>query len=420
MQDTPWVDRLSASWLAEHLQDGVYAIENELLVYANPALCRLLGRKAAEIVGHPFIDLIAPQDRDLVLVRHRDRIAGMDGPERYTIHLLTADNHALPCELHVGTTVITEDRYLAVGNVHDVTEKMAMQEKLLETTEELARIYQQLPDMYYRADMDGILIMASPACVNLLGYTQQELVERPLAELYRHPRHLQRDVRIILRGRGKPAQTEAEMIHKNGHSVWIQANSSFHEAANGAPAWVDGMARDITTRKRMEEQLAALARTDGLTGVYSRRHFIEASDDLIRLMKRNRRPLSLMMADLDHFKQINDAHGHHAGDQALVAFATTCREIIRKSDLLGRVGGEEFAIILPETALAQALELAERLREATAAVAVPVYGGDIRLTVSIGVTELADDETSLHAMMRRADVALYQAKAEGRNQVAFG
>ena len=420
MQDTPWVDRLSASWLAEHLQDGVYAIENELLVYANPALCRLLGRKAAEIVGHPFIDLIAPQDRDLVLVRHRDRIAGMDGPERYTIHLLTADNHALPCELHVGTTVITEDRYLAVGNVHDVTEKMAMQEKLLETTEELARIYQQLPDMYYRADMDGILIMASPACVNLLGYTQQELVERPLAELYRHPRHLQRDVRIILRGRGKPAQTEAEMIHKNGHSVWIQANSSFHEAANGAPAWVDGMARDITTRKRMEEQLAALARTDGLTGVYSRRHFIEASDDLIRLMKRNRRPLSLMMADLHHFKQINDAHGHHAGDQALVAFATTCREIIRKSDLLGRVGGEEFAIILPETALAQALELAERLREATAAVAVPVYGGDIRLTVSIGVTELADDETSLHAMMRRADVALYQAKAEGRNQVAFG
>lgn len=419
-QHVSWVAGLSASWLAEHLQDGVYAIENERLVYANPALCQLLGRTAAEIVGHPFINLIAPQDKALVLGRHRERVAGVDGPERYTIHLLTADNHALPCELHVGATMIANDRYLAVGNVHDVTEKMAMQEKLLETTEELARIYQQLPDMYYRADMDGTLLMASPACISLLGYTQEELVDRPLAELYRNPRHLQRDVRTIVRGRGKPAQTEAEMIHKNGHSVWVQANSSFHEAANGAPAWVDGMARDITARKRMEEQLAALARTDSLTGVYSRRHFIEASDDLIRLMKRNRRPLALMMADLDHFKRINDALGHHAGDQALVAFAATCREIIRRSDLLGRVGGEEFAIVLPETALPQALELAERLREATAAVTVPGYDGDIRLTVSIGVTELADNETSLHAMMRRADVALYQAKAEGRNRVAFG
>ena len=420
MQDISWVSGLSASWLAEHLQDGVYAIENERMVYANAALCRLLGRTAEEIVGHPFIDLIAPQDQALVLNRHRDRIAGVEGPERYTIHLLTADNRALPCELHVGATVIANGRYLAVGNVHDVTEKMALHKELLETTEELARIYQQLPDMYYRVGMDGVLIMVSPACINLLGYTQQELVDRPLAELYRNPRHLQRDMRTILRRRGRPAQTEAEMIHKKGHSVWIQANSSFHEAENGAPAWMDGMARDITARKRMEEQLAALARTDSLTGVYSRRHFIEASEDLIRLMRRNRRPLSLMMADLDHFKRINDAYGHHAGDLALVAFATTCREIIRKSDLLGRVGGEEFAIALPETALAQALELAERLRDATAAVAVPVHGENIGLTVSIGVTELADDETSLHAMMRRADVALYQAKAEGRNRVAFG
>lgn len=415
-----WVSRHSAGWLADQLLDGVYAIENERVVYANPALCRMLGRTAAEIVGRPFVDLIAPEDKSLVLDRHRDRVAGVDSPTRYTIHLLTADNQSLACELHVGATTVLEDGYIAVGNVHDVTEKVALQAKLLETTEELARIYQQLPDMYYRVDMEGILRMVSPACISLLGYGEAELVNKPLAALYREPDDLRRNVRTILRARGTPAQTEAEMIHKNGHSVWVQANSSAHHDTEGKVMSVDGMARDITERKSMEQQLSTLARTDDLTGVYSRRHFIEASEDLIRLMKRNRRPMALMMADLDHFKRINDAHGHHIGDEALVAFADTCREVIRGSDLLGRVGGEEFAIALPETGLPQALELAERLREATSAIVVPVQGGHVTLTVSIGVTELRDAEMSLDAMMRRADVALYQAKAEGRNRVNVG
>lgn len=410
----------SAGWLASHLLDGVYAIENERVVYANPALCQLLGRSAGEVVGHPFIDLIAPEDKSLVLNRHRDRVAGIDSPTRYTIHLLTADNQSLPCELHVGATVVVGDRYLAVGNVHDVTEKEALQTKLLATTEELARIYHQLPDTYYRATVDGVLTMVSPACLDLLGYTQGELEHKPVVALYRNPDDLRRNVRKILRARGKAAQTEAEMIHKDGHSVWIQANSSAHHGADGEPAWVDGMARDITARKNMEEQLSTLARTDSLTGVYSRRHFIAASEDMIRLMKRNQRPMALMMADLDHFKRINDAYGHHVGDQALITFAETCREVIRKSDLLGRVGGEEFAIALPETDRAQALELAERLREATAAIVVPVPGARLGLTVSIGVTELGEQEASLDAMMRRADVALYEAKADGRNRVTFG
>lgn len=418
MEQFSWLSEQGASLLVEYLQDGVYAIENEKMVYANPALCRLLGYSRQEIIGRPFIELIAPEDVELVLARHRDRVAGIHGPDCYTIRLRTSSGVSVTCELHVGLTVNREGRTVAVGSLRDVTEKMALQEQILATSEELSRIYEQLPDMYYRVDLDNVLTKVSPACFNVLGFTQEELVGQPLANIYKVEQHMQQSLDMISAAAGKPAQTEGEMIHKNGSSVWIMAHSSIRYGPDGLPVWRDGVVRDISERKLMEEQLAALARTDSLTGTYSRRHFLELSEELFRLVKRHQRPISMMMADLDHFKKINDAHGHHGGDQALVAFAETCRKVIRESDLLGRMGGEEFCLVLPETPLQQARVLAERLREATANLAVPLHDRHISLTVSIGLVELGGNEASLESMMRRADLALYRAKAEGRNRVA--
>jgi diguanylate cyclase (GGDEF)-like protein/PAS domain S-box-containing protein len=412
-----WVSEQSASLLVEHLQDAVYAIENELMVYANPALCALLGRPAADIVGRPFIEMIAPEDRELVLTRHRDRLSGRHGPNSYTLRLLSANGRKPVCELHVGLTVNRDGRTVAVGSIRDVTERTEMQAQLLSTSDELSRIYEQLPDMYYRIDMNDIFTMVSPACRNLLGYTQDEMVGQPLSRFQRNVEEIAQNVRDIIAAGGQPVQTEGELVHKNGSAVWIMANTSLRYDPDGEPAWRDGVARDITARKRMEEQLTLLARTDSLTGVYSRRHFIEMSEDIIRLMRRKDRPMALLMADLDNFKKINDIHGHQAGDKALIAFADTCRQVIRESDLLGRLGGEEFAIVLPETSLLQAHALAERLREATAAIVVSLPEKEIRLTVSIGLSELSASDASISPMMRRADIALYRAKAEGRNRV---
>jgi diguanylate cyclase (GGDEF)-like protein/PAS domain S-box-containing protein len=411
-----WVSEQSAGALVEHLPDGVYAVENERVVYANPALCTLLGRPAHEIVGRPFVELVAAADRAQAHALHRDAPAGR--PASCALRLLAADGASLTCEVHAGISVDRDGRAIAVGSVRDLTDKMSMQAELLSTSEELARIYAQLPDMYYRIDMDNVFTMVSPACLNLLGYTQEEMVGQPLVRFQRNVEEIARNVRDIVAAAGRPAQTEGELVHKNGSAVWIMANSTLRYGPDGKPAWRDGVARDITSRKRMEEQLALLARTDSLTGVYSRRHFMEMSEDLIRLMRRTRRPASLLMADLDNFKKINDAHGHHAGDLALTAFADTCRSVIRESDLLGRLGGEEFALMLPETSLAQAEALAERLREATAAIVIPLQGKHICLTVSIGLVELDAHAPALEAMMRRADLALYRAKAEGRNRVA--
>ena len=135
------------------------------------------------------------------------------------------------------------------------------------------------------------------------------------------------------------------------------------------------------------------------------------------MMRRYRRPASMMVADLDHFKMINDKYGHHAGDLALKAFTDVCRQEIRESDILGRLGGEEFGVMLPETTIQHARILAECIRKATSALEIKLDDQAVRIAVSIGLVELSTEGATLDAAMRSADLAMYQAKAGGRNQV---
>lgn len=417
MESFSWLSEQGAVVLLEHLRDGVYAIENEKMVYANQALAELLGYPVAELIGRPFLELLAPEDVEMVVSRHRDRVAGKPVPENYFIRLLTVGGEKISCELHAGITVDREGRTVTVGSVRDVSDRTQVQQQLRTANEELRRIYEQLPDIYYRVDMAGIIAMASPASSAILGYAPEEMVGKPMVDLYKNPEDRKRVVAQIAAGAGKPVQVEMEMVHKDGRTIWILAHTFLRYDDGGQPRWMEGVARDITARKQMEQQLADLVRTDSLTGLYSRSYFMEQSEEVIRLMKRHHRPMSVIIADLDHFKQVNDTYGHLGGDRVLIAFAETCRKVIRESDLLGRLGGEEFGLVLPETPLQQARVLAERLREATAAAVIPLEGQHIKLTVSIGLVEMTLNEYSISALLRRADHALYKAKDAGRNQV---
>jgi len=182
-----------------------------------------------------------------------------------------------------------------------------------------------------------------------------------------------------------------------------------------------GTITDITERKEIERRLHELATTDGLTGALSRRAFFAAVEQEAERSSRYGGKMSLMMIDLDHFKKVNDRHGHAAGDRALKLAAQAIRTGLRDIDALGRMGGEEFAVLLPQTTLAGAVEVAERLRKAVAAIAIPVdpQPMTVQLTVSIGVAERPDDETDFDRVLSRADAALYRAKEEGRNRVVF-
>ena len=175
--------------------------------------------------------------------------------------------------------------------------------------------------------------------------------------------------------------------------------------------------REIELRKSMEEQLRYIATHDELSGMPNRRHFLQQADLELNRCHRYSRPLSIFVVDLDHFKTVNDQHGHAAGDAVIQAFARLCERTLRRQDIAARVGGEEFAVLLPETSLEDACVLAERLRQKLAAQPLDIEGKAILITASIGVMESAPSDTNILAMLARADKALYQAKEGGRNQV---
>ncbi|WP_448189386.1 GGDEF domain-containing protein [Azospirillum sp. sgz301742] len=204
-------------------------------------------------------------------------------------------------------------------------------------------------------------------------------------------------------------------------------NQFFEVVENGADeflrkpldwAWLRARLLAASRVVDMQRQLERLASTDSLTGALNRGRFMARAAEEVARARRHGRPLSAVMLDIDHFKKINDTHGHPTGDEAIRSVVRVCRALVRGCDVLGRLGGEEFAVLLPDTPPAGAVALAERLRRALAVTEVRIPGGcGVTFTVSIGVSALRDGEESVSAMLARADEALYRAKNGGRNRV---
>ena len=179
-----------------------------------------------------------------------------------------------------------------------------------------------------------------------------------------------------------------------------------------------GISTDITERKLLQEKLEQQAHQDYLTRLFNRRHFMEQGQLELSRAQRYSNLLSVFMLDIDFFKNVNDTHGHKAGDIVLQKLGDILRETLRSIDIVGRIGGEEFAVLLPETNIQKATEVAERLREITAGTDVVLEDGlPLHFTISIGVAALKGKDTNIDMLLSQADKALYQAKESGRNKV---
>jgi diguanylate cyclase (GGDEF)-like protein/PAS domain S-box-containing protein len=181
---------------------------------------------------------------------------------------------------------------------------------------------------------------------------------------------------------------------------------------------VFGVIRDITERKNIEHKLEYLVQVDPLTGVFSRRHFMTMTERELANAARHSTPLSVLMLDIDNFKQVNDTYGHQIGDLVLQQFGKLFHGLLREVDIVGRYGGEEFAVALPQTDLVQAFEVSERIRRVIEQNEIPLkHGLPLKISVSIGVSAFKNAAENIDALLGRADQALYDAKHLGRNQV---
>lgn len=195
--------------------------------------------------------------------------------------------------------------------------------------------------------------------------------------------------------------------------LWVQITE--HRTPSG---YLVGSRIDITERKRLEHELRDLATVDTLTGLPNRRHFMSRlKEELERVQRGTTQQACVLMLDLDHFKRVNDTLGHAGGDRLLRHFADLLREQLRLSDSCGRLGGEEFAVVLPGSDLEAARHFAERLRRKLADTPIQIEGEEVRITVSIGLTPIRHADSTPDVILKRADEALYQAKAAGRNRV---
>ena len=311
--------------------------------------------------------------------------------------------------------------------------------RLLDLTP-LARdtVIEQLADPIIVTDARGLCVDYNPAARRVLPELSREVLGRPLDQLLAHRAELSEAVRAARVAEPQspaatsdppPAPTSAEptlalTVEGPGSS---QGSQLRHFSLRVTPVRRRTGLRlgeaivlhDITESVRLYHEVSRLATTDELTGLLSRRRLLELGAKEVARARRQGRSVAVLVLDLDHFKLVNDLHGHAAGDEVLRALGARCRVELRGFDLLSRYGGDEICAVLPELEEADACAVAERLRAAIAGLAVWYGGALINITVSIGVAAVqAEQKTTLEKLIEAADDALYQAKDDGRDRVA--
>ncbi len=268
-------------------------------------------------------------------------------------------------------------------------------------------------------DMEGRWLQVNDALCRITGYTRKELKATTLRAIT-HPDDDERDadsLRDLLDGRVPNYQTEKRYRHAWGHHLWVLLTVSLVRDERGKPLHVISQVQDISERKEMAARLEFLLDHDFLTGLYNRRRF---ERDLAHEVERASRYSSrgaVLMIDLDNFKDVNDAFGHKAGDDLLKGIAGALKQRVRETDLLARVGGDEFAALLPEADSEQARIVAEDIVK-TLRQQVAVLGEQsICVTASVGVSQF--DGLSAEEVLAFADLSMYEAKQAGRNRVAM-
>lgn len=281
-------------------------------------------------------------------------------------------------------------------------------------------------EMIFENSAAGILIVDENCQINMvnkrfceiIGFSKDELIENNARIFHIDDKSYNTARQIIADVEDKSYMNiEYQLKRKDGKEIWCEFVGSKIELTEHKNSIIWSIL-DITTQKELKNKLEEQAATDYLTELYNRRYFTKRLEEEISRIKRNKEiKTSFLMFDLDKFKNINDTLGHLIGDAVLKDFAYTLKASLRKSDIAGRIGGEEFAMILPDTDVENATILANRIREEVSNKTITIDSKDINFTVSIGLTAINFDDSNFDVVFARADNALYTAKTNGRNRV---
>lgn len=315
-------------------------------------------------------------------------------------------------------TPLFENQTMVIGQLiifRDMTSRKQSELRLLQ----LNRAVEQSPTSIVITDLDGTINYVNPHFSSLTGYTFEEAIGQHTRILKSgHTLHETYEKMWSTVKSGKVWKGEFLNKKKNGDLYWEKAIMAPVFGPDGSLINFVAIKEDITEQKQMAAALNLLATTDPLTGALNRRELMQRAEIELERARRYNHPTAAIMLDVDHFKKVNDIYGHIAGDVVLVALAQLLAREIRTSDLVARYGGEEFMLLLTETPIEKAKNIAERIRSTVADTPVVVDDQTIRFTISLGVTSSESVGQDFESLLKESDRLLYQAKRSGRNQVA--
>lgn len=270
-------------------------------------------------------------------------------------------------------------------------------------------------------DRDGLIRSWNRGATWISGLREEVVLGMPYARLFADEALRDNQPQRALDFARNNGHCRDEQLRRrgNGQTVIVASTLDVLRNEDGELTGFVEVVQDITEQKERERRLYERATRDALTGVCNRGHFSEIAQQEIDRARRFAEPLSLLLFDIDHFKRVNDQYGHEAGDQALCSIARACQNSLRRIDTVGRIGGEEFAVLMPRADKEPALEIAQRLRRELSEQRISVTERrlNISLTVSGGIASLRPLTRDYSELLRHADAALYKAKRGGRNAV---
>ena len=378
----------------------------------NPAFENFIDKPRSEIIGNGNHNLLPKNWADKELEKDQEIIISSK-PQRYEWHLDKPMGSMR--DVYVDKAPImgkSGDIIGIAGAIADITEVRLLENDLSESTYRLESLLNALPVAIVIIDYKTQKIVdLNPQAMLMLGYTREQLAGRKCRSLMcggqtDHCPLVDPDLSL--------ERSESIVTDADGKKIPVLKSIILTEIDN--KKLLLECFSDISEQKVLENQLREMAETDFLTRLFNRRHFIGRAEKELSRSRRYNSSVSLIMLDIDWFKKINDQYGHAAGDEVLKGVAQICQEAVREIDIVGRIGGEEFSMVLIECDTDGALIVAERIRKQVASHPFEYEQKAIHCTVSIGISAFVAKEDHLENLMKRADIALYRAKQAGRNR----
>lgn len=393
---------------------GMFEIDGDgRCVFANERCLALTGLSLEEVLGDRWLASVHRDDRDRVSAEWQRAFAAR-GQFRSQYRFVHADGAV---KTVLGTAVPLHGASSAglgyIGSLVDVSDRVGLERERAEQDARFRATFDAAPIGMALVAPDGRFLKVNPALCELTGYSAVDLCVCTFADIT-HPDDLAKDLALVddvLAGRRGHYVMEKRYLRADGSVIWVLLSVSLVRDGDGEPLYFISQIQDIDERKRFEEELRAMAERDPLTGVRNRRGFEEDARRLVAHAHRHGEAGAILLVDLDDFKAVNDTHGHQVGDEILRAVARALTERVREADIVGRMGGDEFAVVLGHITPASADVVGEAMADSLRAITVDLPDAQLSVSASIGMTCFAEDsDESLEVLLQRADEAMYRAK----------